>query len=98
MHTHLPQRYGWMLTKCRLLDEATSALDSESERLVQQALESASHGRTTIAVAHRLSSISHADRIFVFDHGRIAEHGNHDELMANRSRYFELVSLQQLGH
>ncbi|KAK0636088.1 multidrug/pheromone exporter, ABC superfamily [Bombardia bombarda] len=80
-----------------LLDEATSALDSGSEKLVQKALESASQGRTTIAVAHRLSSITHADCIFVFDHGRIVEFGNHDELINRKGRYFELVSLQQLG-
>ena len=82
----------------RLLDEATSALDSESERLVQRALESASQGRTTIAVAHRLSSIAHADCIFVFDHGRIVEHGSHEELIQKKGRYFELVTLQDLGH
>ncbi|KAK3389908.1 P-loop containing nucleoside triphosphate hydrolase protein [Podospora didyma] len=54
-------------------------------------------GRTTIAVAHRLSSIAHAHCIFVFDHGRIVEYGNHDQLMHKRGRYFELASLQQLG-
>lgn len=82
---------------CRLLDEATSALDSESERLVQAALEEVSQGRTTISVAHRLSSIAHADQIYVFDHGSIVEYGTHDELMAKKSKYFELVNLQSIG-
>ena len=85
-------------TRNRLLDEATSALDSESEKLVQSALESASSGRTTIAVAHRLSSIAHADCIFVFDRGNIVEFGNHEQLMKNRGRYFELVTLQDNSH
>ncbi|KAH8879222.1 ATP-binding cassette transporter [Thozetella sp. PMI_491] len=80
-----------------LLDEATSALDSESEQLVQSALQSAAFGRTTVAVAHRLSSIAHADCIFVFDRGLIVEYGTHDELMERKGRYFELASLQNLG-
>lgn len=81
----------------RLLDEATSALDSHSEAVVQQALGAASVGRTTIAVAHRLSSIAHADCIYVFDNGRVAEHGTHATLMAKRGRYWEFVGLQNLG-
>jgi ATP-binding cassette, subfamily B (MDR/TAP), member 1 len=80
-----------------LLDEATSALDSESERLVQNALNAARKGRTTIAVAHRLSSIQHADMICVIDGGVITERGTHDELMARRGKYRDLVSLQSLG-
>ncbi|KAI9677521.1 MAG: GTPase-activating protein [Caeruleum heppii] len=80
-----------------LLDEATSALDSESEKVVQAALDAAARGRTTIAVAHRLSTIQKADMIYVFDQGRIVEHGTHTELLANRGRYFELVNLQSLG-
>ncbi|KAK0723446.1 multidrug resistance protein-like protein 1 [Lasiosphaeria miniovina] len=83
--------------KILLLDEATSALDSTSEKLVQNALDTASRGRTTIAVAHRLSSIANADCIFVFDHGRIVESGSHDELVKKRGRYFELATLQQLS-
>ena len=65
-----------------LLDEATSALDTESERLVQDALERLMQGRTTLIVAHRLSTIQHADRIVVIEHGRIAEQGSHAQLMA----------------
>jgi ATP-binding cassette subfamily B (MDR/TAP) protein 1 len=83
--------------KILLLDEATSALDSESEKVVQAALDKAAKGRTTIAVAHRLSTIQKADMIYVFDQGRIVENGTHAELMHKRARYFELVNLQSLG-
>ncbi|KAI9817283.1 MAG: GTPase-activating protein [Thelocarpon impressellum] len=83
--------------KILLLDEATSALDSESEKVVQAALDHAARGRTTVAVAHRLSTIQKADMIYVFDQGRIVEHGTHNELLANKGRYFELVNLQSLG-
>ncbi|KAK4501646.1 hypothetical protein PRZ48_007455 [Zasmidium cellare] len=83
--------------KILLLDEATSALDSESEKVVQAALDKAAKGRTTIAVAHRLSTIQKADMIYVFDQGRIVENGTHSELIATRGRYFELVNLQSLG-
>ncbi|CAG8902077.1 unnamed protein product [Penicillium egyptiacum] len=83
--------------KILLLDEATSALDSESEKLVQAALDTAAKGRTTIAVAHRLSTVQKADMIFVFNQGRVIECGTHSELMQKRSAYFELVGLQNLG-
>jgi len=83
--------------KILLLDEATSALDSESEHVVQAALDKAAKGRTTIAVAHRLSTIQKADIIYVFDQGVIVEHGTHNELMVKGGRYSELVNLQSLG-
>jgi ATP-binding cassette subfamily B (MDR/TAP) protein 1 len=83
--------------KILLLDEATSALDSESEHVVQAALDKAAKGRTTIAVAHRLSTIQKADVIYVFDQGRIVESGDHVELMKKGGRYSELVNLQSLG-
>ncbi|ESZ90236.1 ABC multidrug transporter Mdr1 [Sclerotinia borealis F-4128] len=83
--------------KILLLDEATSALDSESEHVVQAALDKAAKGRTTIAVAHRLSTIQKADCIYVFDQGRIVESGTHSELIHKGGRYSELVNLQSLG-
>ncbi|KAJ5945869.1 ABC multidrug transporter mdr1 [Penicillium verhagenii] len=80
-----------------LLDEATSALDSQSEKIVQNALDAAARGRTTIAVAHRLSTIQKADMIYVFDQGRIIEQGTHHELLRQKGHYYELVNLQSLG-
>jgi ATP-binding cassette subfamily B (MDR/TAP) protein 1 len=82
--------------KILLLDEATSALDSESEKVVQAALDAAAKGRTTVAVAHRLSTIQKADVIYVFDAGKIVEAGTHFELLAKKGKYFELVELQSL--
>jgi ABC-type multidrug transport system fused ATPase/permease subunit len=83
--------------KILLLDEATSALDSESEKVVQNALDMAAKGRTTISVAHRLSTIQKADVIYVIEKGKVAESGTHAELMALKGRYRELVSLQSLA-
>jgi subfamily B ATP-binding cassette protein MsbA len=77
-----------------ILDEATSALDSESERAVQEALETLMKGRTTLVIAHRLSTVEHADRIVVLSHGRIAEIGNHAELLAANGLYASLYRLQ----
>ena len=79
-----------------ILDEATSALDSESEAIVQQALERLLHGRTTIVIAHRLSTIIHADMIYVLHEGAIVERGNHEQLMALNGHYRRLVEMQNL--
>ncbi len=77
-----------------LLDEATSALDSESERLVNEALERLMEGRTSLVIAHRLSTVRHADRILVFNQGKIVESGTHDELLAHNGTYRFLVDTQ----
>ncbi|KAK8079182.1 hypothetical protein PG994_002989 [Apiospora phragmitis] len=83
--------------KILLLDEATSALDSESEKVVQAALDAAAQGRTTISVAHRLSTVKKADAIYVFNQGRIIESGTHDELFQKKGTYFELANLQNVS-
>lgn len=77
-----------------LLDEATSALDTESEKVVQAALDNAREGRTTIVVAHRLSTIRTADTIVAFEEGRVKEQGTHNELMNNKDLYYNLVMRQ----
>ena len=77
-----------------LLDEATSALDSESERLVHEALEKLMKGRTSLIIAHRLSTVRHADRILVVNHGQVVEQGTHDELMALGGTYKLLAETQ----
>ncbi|KAJ2879523.1 hypothetical protein FB639_003069, partial [Coemansia asiatica] len=82
--------------KILLLDEASSALDSQSEKLVQEALEKASKGRTTITIAHRLSTIQNADTIIVFRQGKIIEQGTHEELIAQHGLYSLLVAQQSL--
>jgi ATP-binding cassette subfamily B protein len=75
-----------------VLDEATSALDTETERAVQQAFDALAEGRTTITIAHRLSTVRHADQIVVLDHGRVHEQGTHDSLLADDGRYAALAA------
>ncbi|WP_075618988.1 ABC transporter ATP-binding protein [Paenisporosarcina indica] len=79
-----------------VLDEATSALDLESESLIQDSLERLAHNRTTIIVAHRLSTITHANQIFVIDHGELKEQGTHEQLMNSKGIYYSLYQVQQL--
>ncbi|WP_282155435.1 ABC transporter ATP-binding protein [Cytobacillus gottheilii] len=79
-----------------ILDEATSALDLESEHLIQESLEELAKERTTFIVAHRLSTITHADRIILIEHGQIMEEGSHDELMKKQGSYYKLFQVQQL--
>ena len=83
--------------KVLLLDEATSALDAESEKVVQEAIDSAAKGRTTISIAHRLSTIQHADLIVVFKDGIVIEKGSHKQLFDKKGLYYELVMQQDLS-
>ncbi len=80
--------------KIIVLDEATSNLDTESETMIQKSLNELMKGRTTFVIAHRLSTIKRADQILVIEKGRIAEQGNHDELIAKQGRYFDLYTYQ----
>jgi ABC-type multidrug transport system fused ATPase/permease subunit len=82
--------------KVLLLDEATSALDTESEKVVQEALDKAREGRTTIVIAHRLSTIQNADTIIAIDDGCVAESGSHSELMDKKGLYYDLVTAQTI--
>jgi len=79
-----------------ILDEATSALDTESERLVQVALENMMKNRTSLVIAHRLSTIQKADTIVVMQKGEIVEQGNHDQLIAKKGMYYNLVEMQSI--
>jgi len=78
------------------LDEATSSLDTESEKWVQDAINHLMKDRTSIIIAHRLSTVRHADEIIVLDKGNIAERGKHDELITQNGIYSKLVAMQEM--
>ena len=80
--------------KLLILDEATSSLDTESEYLIQKALQRLTAGRTTLAIAHRLSTLKDADRLIVIDGHKIAECGSHNELLEKKGIYYKLVTAQ----
>lgn len=77
-----------------ILDEATSAVDNETEAAIQRSLQRVAEGRTTVIIAHRLSTVRHADKILVLDGGAVAEAGSHEELLAKEGLYHRLWSVQ----
>jgi ABC-type multidrug transport system fused ATPase/permease subunit len=77
-----------------IMDEATSSLDNESEAMVQEALNKLMEGRTVVVIAHRLSTVRHADQIYVLDHGQVLETGNHNQLIAADATYARLIRAQ----
>ena len=77
-----------------ILDEATAAMDTATERKIQAAVDNLKHGRTIIAIAHRLSTLRDADKLYVIEHGEVKESGTHDELIHTKGKYFELYKLQ----
>ena len=81
-----------------IFDEATSAVDSETEKLIQDAIDQVIRGRTTFMIAHRLSTLRKANRILVVDKGRIIENGSHDELMELKGKYYKLIQIQSMLH
>lgn len=80
-----------------LLDEATSALDTQSEKIVQAALDKARSGRTCITIAHRLTTIQNSDLIYVLENGEVVEKGSHEELMERGKKYAKLYKMQQVN-
>ena len=81
-----------------VFDEATAAVDSETESLIQEAIERLISGRTTLMIAHRLSTLRKANLILVVDQGKIIEAGSHDELMALGGKYHKLIEIQSMGN
>ena len=77
-----------------VLDEATASVDTETERAIQASLEQLTRGRTTISIAHRLSTLREADRLIVIEDGRLVESGTHDELVRQKGTYYKLLQLQ----
>lgn len=80
-----------------VFDEATAAVDSETEELIQEAIDRLISGRTTFMIAHRLSTLRKANKILVVDNGRIIENGSHDELMAKKGKYYKLIQIQSMS-